>query len=614
MKQKFQFRSLRTQLICSITLLVLFICIGLSLITNVLSSSALNTATKDSMSKIVHQGASLVNEHVNNYYSQLNTLAVDDMFQDANNNKAQINALLSKMKDNWGYINVFMADTSGIALDNGTDISASEYFQTALSGIDTISDPVINKSDNTMTVFVAVPVKNDNGAVVGVLVSAMDGNILSEIIADVTCGKTGSAYMNNNKGTTIAHRVPETVLAQENVGEMVKTDSRLAQLAVLEAEMKAGKTGTGGYSYNGRTKYMAYCPVENVGWSIALCAPTSEFNEGVNQLNLTIVIVSIIFLIISIIFTLIISKNISDPLKETVNVCNQIAEGDFTCDITTKFLGRKNEIGDIARAFKKILNNMNHTLSNINSSAEQVAVGSKQVSDASVSLSQGATEQASSVEELSASIEQIAAQTKQNAENANHTSSLAEKTKVNADNGNAHMGEMLKAMEEIGTSSNDISKVIKVIDDIAFQTNILSLNAAVEAARAGQYGKGFAVVAEEVRNLATRSASAAKETTAMIESSMKNVKSGVIIAEETAEALQLIVKQVEEVVELVEDIATASNEQTLGINQISSAITQVSSVVQSNSSISEKSAASSEELSGQAEILKQQVAKFTLKK
>lgn len=334
---------------------------------------------------------------------------------------------------------------------------------------------------------------------------------------------------------------------------------------------------------------------------------TAQTDSTVTTMIATVVIAVIVALILGIF----ISRMISNPVRKLIVSAEKIADGDLDVHIENE---HRDEVGVLATAFRKMADNLNDVMTHIQTASEQVAAGSKQVSEVSISLSQGATEQASSIEQLSASMEEIASQTKQNAENATLASQLAEMTRTNAILGSEQMNEMLKAMDGINTSSESISKIIKVIDEIAFQTNILALNAAVEAARAGQHGKGFAVVAEEVRNLAARSANAAKETTGMIEDSVKKVGNGTKIASETAEALKTIVRDVEKVTNLVGNIATASSEQAVGVNQVNQGIMQVSQVVQGNSATSQEGAAASEELSSQADLLQEQVQRFTLRK
>lgn len=291
-------------------------------------------------------------------------------------------------------------------------------------------------------------------------------------------------------------------------------------------------------------------------------------------------------------------------------VLSNIASGNLNLERVESYEGDFESISD---SLNNIIDSLNEFMSNIRVAADQVASSAKQVSSGTQNLSRGAAEQASSVEQLTTSISEISSQTRKNADNANQANELAKTAKENAVLGNNHMNEMLNAMNDINESSANISKIIKVIDDIAFQTNLLSLNAAVEAARAGQYGKGFAVVAEEVRNLAARSANAAKDTTALIEGSVKKIESGTEIANETAAALSKIVNDIDKVSGLVSEIAVASNEQATNISQVDKGVEVVSDVVQTNSATAEEGAAASEELSSQAEYLDEMLSKFTLR-
>ena len=284
-----------------------------------------------------------------------------------------------------------------------------------------------------------------------------------------------------------------------------------------------------------------------------------------------------------------------------------VAGGDLTTSV--ELLSDSDTMG---QSLKHMVSNLNHMFSEIRISTSQVSSGSKQVADGAQALAQGSTEQAASIEELSDSIADIADKTKENARIADKTAELAETIIGSAEKGSRQMDEMMAAVKEINQASQNISRVIKVIDDIAFQTNILALNAAVEAARAGEHGKGFAVVAEEVRNLASKSAEAAKETGAMIENSMEKAELGAHIAGETAASLTEIVSGINDSSLFIREIAKASEEQTLGIAQINTGIDQVAQVVQQNSATAEESAAAAEEMSSQSALLQDLISQFNV--
>ena len=252
---------------------------------------------------------------------------------------------------------------------------------------------------------------------------------------------------------------------------------------------------------------------------------------------------------------------------------------------------------------RSITRPINHIINSLKEGSNQVTSASNQISSSSQSLAQGASEQASSLETTAASLEQIASMTRQNADNANSANSLMQDGRRDVDAGSRSMEEMIKAMNSIKESSNEISKIIKVIEEIAFQTNLLALNAAVEAARAGEHGKGFAVVAEEVRNLAQRSATASKDTASLIENAVSKANDGSEIVQKAAKALDAISESTKKVGDLVSEIAAASNEQSKGVEEVNQAVSQMDSVTQQNASSAEESASASEELSAQAESM-----------
>lgn len=302
-------------------------------------------------------------------------------------------------------------------------------------------------------------------------------------------------------------------------------------------------------------------------------------------------------------------ETIQGYINEIANNLSHMADKDLTHVIERDYLG---DFSKLKVSINHITNQLSDILFDINASAEQVDVGASQVASAAQHLSAGATEQASSVEEISASITQVTEQIKENANSAIKANDISVTAKEDAKKGNAQMVEMLASMKDIKEASRNISNIIKVIDDIAFQTNILSLNAAVEAARAGDNGKGFAVVAQEVRNLAARSAHAAKETGELIENSIKKVDNGFEMANNTAKALEKIVQGVENSVNLVSMITDASKEQSTAMAQVSEGVEQVSQVTQQNTATAEESASASEEMASQVRLLKEMIQEFEM--
>ncbi|MFP4052729.1 MAG: methyl-accepting chemotaxis protein [Phycisphaerae bacterium] len=259
---------------------------------------------------------------------------------------------------------------------------------------------------------------------------------------------------------------------------------------------------------------------------------------------------------------------------------------------------------------QRIIKTLRKLMADLAAGSTQVTEASSLVSQAGQVLSEGAAEQAASIEETSASVEEMTSMTKQTAGNAGEAKNLADAATHNADQGTEAMRKMSGAIDDIKRSSDETAKIIKTIDDIAFQTNLLALNAAVEAARAGEAGKGFAVVAEEVRNLAQRSAEAARNTADMIEKSVHNSEAGVAMTQEVTAAFEAINEGVRKVNSLVTEISTASGEQSQGIDQINVAVSELDTVTQRNAASAEESAAAAEELNSQAEELNQMVTQL----
>lgn len=641
-------------LVCTITLVIAALAVTGGIASWMNFTSTVD-ALQSTLSEAVIIAGNQVSAELKAYHNVVQEFTYNSVLFSSSTYAEKINQL-HQMQENQGFDIVCLTSAYGTDLESGRDLSQRIDIQTVMSTQKPfISDPVINDDLGDMVIYFAAPVLT-NGRLTGVISAGKRAGFLSELVSSIHVG-SGNAAILNNQGNTIGFSDYDLVLQQYNTQKEAVNDPQLARLAQIEANMSQGLTGFGDYSYGGVEKMMAYCPIPGTnGWSIDIAIVQSEFMHGTNTALLITLIVGIIALILAVLIAVFLSNAIANPLKtaaerleklaegdleSSVHVTNSgdetslltqsmaktveqmreiiidithhlgaMAKGDFTAVITQEYKGG---FLPIKQAIENISSSLNSTLLQINITAEQVSSGSEQVSAGAQALSQGATEQASSVEELAATINEVSDRVKNNAENSIDASEKAQEVGKEMLQCNDQMHQMINAMNHISNSSGEIGKIIKTIEDIAFQTNILALNAAVEAARAGAAGKGFAVVADEVRNLASKSAQASKETSALIEESVKAVEDGSQIANATAESLLTVVENTKGVVTTIDKISAASKEQASSIEQITMGIDQISSVVQTNSATAQQSAAASEELSAQADAMKRLVSTFQLR-
>jgi methyl-accepting chemotaxis protein len=503
------------------------------------------------------------------------------------------------------------------ALSGFDDPEAGSYYQIPkTTGKETLFDPALVETEGTAQLVVkyAIPIKDENDAVIGVVGADISLDFLKEIPMNLG-GYENAQYSILSSGGIFVTQGDAAAIGSffgdwEDV-DTARVLSAIAQGAVFSYESATLQTG------EAMQCLLAPLTVGETGtpWALTFAVPQSEVYASVTQITYLLFIALAASLIVCISVTaVLVTRSVSRPIKLAAAKGMEFAAEDFSTPVPDAFVRRNDEIGHLAQAFDALFKNTNALMADILAVSQEVSSGAKLIASSSEELAQGATEQASAIEELSASIEEIASQTRENAKNAGQASQLAEHTYAGAESGNRQMAQMLTAMEQINESSDSISRIIKVIDDIAFQTNILALNAAVEAARAGEQGKGFSVVAQEVRDLAGRSASAAKETTSLIETSIKKVEDGRRIAEETAQAMASIMEEIGRMAQLIGQINIASGEQSTGIAQVNQGILQVSQVVQVNSDSSQQNASTSEQLNRQAEMLEQHISRFKLQK
>ncbi|MEN6621777.1 MAG: methyl-accepting chemotaxis protein, partial [Smithella sp.] len=488
------------------------------------ASGALEAAAKDRAVKGAGKLADMVQEVLAVEIKVATEIAMSsDAINAATGNNSE--NMSKKLADAMGkigrdYETITITDANGVVITDGSNgeykgisFADRDYFQRAKSGKANVGTVVKSKRTGNPVVSIGAPITKD-GSFVGMASIVLKIDYLSEKVT-AKMGQTGYGFMIDQNGTLIAHPEKSNILALNIV-----TTAGMEEIGKM---MIAKQTGVQDYVFKGTKKIAGFAPIELTGWSVCITQNTDEFLAAAHSIRNFIFIAVIIFLALTIVAVTFFARSISTPIQDAVNQMDE--------------------------------------------AASQIASASSQVSAASQSLAEGSSEQAAAIEETSSSLEEMASMTKQNAGNATHADSLMKQANEIVQKANASMASLTSSMKEISVASEETSKIVKTIDEIAFQTNLLALNAAVEAARAGEAGAGFAVVAEEVRNLAMRSADAAKNTSGLIEGTVNKIKDGSDLVTKTNEAFAEVAGSTSKVAELVGEIAAASQEQAQGIDQ-----------------------------------------------
>lgn len=644
-------RTIKAKIMAILGTLVLIICVGLGAISFSNSKKALEGNLGKTLPKIAGQTASTVQEQIAGRLDSLEAIAERKEIKDASISWEDKRSMLLDEIKRTGAVRISIVDKSGYCKNpDGTssDVSDREYFKKALSGKSNVSDPIISKTNGQLIVVYAVPIKSNN-EIVGVLLQTMDGNNLSELINEVKVGKTGSAFMVAKDETTIANLDKSLVLKRYNVANEVKKDPKLQGIADIEKKMTTGKNGLGQYTYKGVDKYVAYVPVKGTTWSLAIAVPKNEILSELNDLKISVVGFSLLFIIIGLITAYAISSIISNSIKLTSEHLVKLAEGDLSKEVSSKNLKSKDEIGTMAKSMKAMQEALKSMIS-------EIKLNSENINSQSESLSAVSEEIASSSQNVTEAITEIAKGTSNQSENLVNVTDIlnefnnklsgmvgeiqsvdvnAREIGMMAKDSSSEMNGLNQSVAKVSSSfknfsgkidglGNDVHKINEITDminSIAEQTNLLALNAAIEAARAGEAGKGFAVVADEIRKLAKQSQGSAEEISKLISGISQNtsvivkdsvqmdgelvnqvklIDSSISSFEKIIEAVNDIIPKIETVKNSAEDIESDKNNVLNSVNDASAVSIEVSASSQEISASSEEMNASTEEVAAAA--------------
>ena len=647
-------KSIKTKLVGRIVIIFIFLTIVVSAVSAYSTYSMTLKTLKVTVTQATEVSALNLTTQLDVFRMVLKETILQPAFADTVANKAEVQKILADRSAEY-YCMVSFADTQGNDIVTGQNISGEAYFQRALGGENYISN-VIQNGEHLIYAY-AIPAVYD-GETIGVIYMTPDATYFNGQINKSAIGETGATYIIDSNARVVLKDNVEQVSQGYCAADHVGTNPELSQLAEMEKQASLGKVGFSTFHADGVKKIAGYAPVMGTdGWSFISVADSGEFTQGLLP-AIALTVGSCAFMALLSVLVLINTTNrFINPIKQCITRISDLAKGDLLSPIPT--IKSNDEAGLLANSTNTIVHalsnlvqdecytlgemakgnftavsqnpevyigdfnpiltsisvisqNMNETLYKIEGASSLVSNEAIQVSNNSQTLAHGASEQSESIQKLSDAMENMAKQVSDCAHVARETKEFSVQTGKEIEHGSQLMLGMKLAMEHISHSSQEISKIIKSNEDIATQTNILALNATVEAARAGAAGAGFAVVADEVRNLANKSADNVKQTEALISQTLQDVEKGTQITEETGTSFNKIVEGVARTVDSVGEIAETMDAELEEVEKVSSTVSSISDIIQNTSAVSQESAATSEELSAQAQMLRDLLAKFQI--
>lgn len=655
-------RSISTKIVALMSIILTIVCSCLGIIAYYNIYDSLTKNTEEMLPKLAVEAARIIEARISNQFIALEALAVNEKISSFNSSQEQgsdVTALLNQEIMRLGHKRMAIIDIKGNAIYNdGQKVNLKDraYFQKAIKGEEAVSDPIISKVDNTIVMVYAVPIKSGN-TIVGVLIATRDGYELSNLAKEITVGKTGNAFVVNAEGKTIAHSDKELLdkvikTNNENVDavssasktqESIQSELGYKNYDTIQKQMKEGKTGFGEYEYNNTPMFLGFSPISGDGWSVAVQAESAELLSGLSILKRNTIIASLAFLLTSFAIVYFFTGRLTKHLKKLKYYTGLLGEFNLDFEISEDLLKQKDEIGDLSNSFKKFTTEVrglirevrasiietSNAAANIFSSAEATGKSAEQIAKSSSEVASGTSRQIEHFETVMGMINRNNEDVKKGFEIVGRTLENARSSTMIAESGKSSIIDSINDLKRVSIAvesatssiqnlenrSNEIGKIVSIITGIASQTNLLSLNASIEAARAGAAGRGFAVVADEIRKLAEESGNAAKNirnlikeiqaetntTVQLMEGNLEQVHLQVDKIKVGGESLEQIVNVVINTEEHVSEIYEAfTSTQTMSKNMVD-AITEISSIVEEAAAYSEQVASSTQEQSAAVE-------------